>query len=183
MKHTLTTWYLEMRSPDELRPAIARAANFVVQQAAIPSPELSRFLYSAVGGDWYWIDRLGWSYARWREYLENPAIETWLGLLDGTPAGYFELEQQPNHEVELAYFGLLPQFIGRGIGGALLTAAVQRAWQLDAQRVWVYTCSLDGPHALANYQARGFRLYDQETEEIELPDEPPGPWPGARATG
>jgi GNAT superfamily N-acetyltransferase len=75
---------------------------------------------------------------------------------------------------------LLRQFIGQGIGGALLTAAIRRAWQLASQRVWVHTCSLDGPNALGNYQARGFRLYDQVTRDNELPDQPPGPWPNAR---
>jgi GNAT superfamily N-acetyltransferase len=62
----------------------------------------------------------------------------------------------------LSYFGLLPPFLGQGIGGALLTAAIERAWAMDARRVWVHTCTLDHPAALRNYQARGFRLYDEK---------------------
>jgi GNAT superfamily N-acetyltransferase len=81
--------------------------------------------------------------------------------------------------LEIAYFGLLPQFIGRGIGGTLLTSAIERAWEMGAARVWVHTCSLDGPSALGNYQARGFRYYKEEETEVDLPEQTPGPWPGA----
>lgn len=80
----------------------------------------------------------------------------------GAPAGYFELEFQDGN-VEIACFGLLPRFIGLGLGGHLLTEAISRAWQMEATRVWVHTCTLDHPNALANYQARGLRIYREET--------------------
>jgi GNAT superfamily N-acetyltransferase len=180
MKRFIEIHSLEMTSPADVRPSRPRVEGFRVEQARIPSPELNRFLYTAVGGDWYWIDRLGWDWNRWRAWLDRPELETWIGYLEGTPAGFFELERQPEATVELAIFGLLPGFHGRGLGGALLTAAAERAWAMGASRVWVHTCSLDGPAALANYQARGFRLYATETEEKELPDKLPGPWPGAQ---
>ena len=87
---------------------------------------------------------------------------------------------QPDDNIEVAYFGLLPRFIGMRLGGYLLSVGVERAWAQAAKRVWVHTCSLDGPHALANYQARGFRVYDQKTGWEDLPEASPGPWPGAR---
>jgi GNAT superfamily N-acetyltransferase len=179
MNRAITTYYLEMHSPANLRPSIARDATFRVERVIEACPELNRFFYTAVGGSWYWMGRLAWTYQQWLGYLDRPELETWVGYCAGAPAGYFELEQQAESAVELAYFGLLPQFIGRGIGGALLTAAVQRAWQLQPDRVWVHTCTLDGPAALQNYQARGFQLYHQEDQTVELPDAPPGPWPGA----
>jgi GNAT superfamily N-acetyltransferase len=180
VKRPIEIYYLEMTAPSDVRPSGARAEGFRVEQARIPSPELNRFLYTAVGGDWYWIDRLGWTYRRWLDWLDRPELETWVGYVDGTPAGFFELERQPEAIVELAIFGLLPGFLGRGLGGALLTAAAERAWAMGASRVWVHTCSLDGPAALANYQARGFRLYATKAIEQELPNETSGPWPGAR---
>lgn len=180
MNRSVTTYYLEMNAPDQLRPARAVGAEFEVRQARIPAPELNRFLYTAVGGEWFWIDRLSWTYEQWLDYLSRPDVETWVGYLDGTPAGYFELERQTGDVVELAYFGLLPQFIGRGLGGLLLTKAIERAWALGARRVWLHTCTLDSPVALAGYKARGFRVYREDTEEKELPDESPGAWPGAR---
>lgn len=93
--------------------------------------------------------------------------------------GYFELLPHADLSVEIDSFGLLPWFIGRGFGGQLLTAAIERAWAKDARRVTVHTCTLDGSHALRNYLARGFRRVSEETTERNLPDRPPGPWPGA----
>ena len=168
-----------MLRPEDLRPVPSPGTDVAVTRAEIPSPELNRFLYTAVGGDWHWTDRLGWSYASWLAYLDRPELETWVAYVSGTPAGYLELEMQPGESVEVAYFGLLPRFIGRGIGGYLLSAGVQRAWAMGARRVWVHTCSLDGPHALANYQARGFRIYREERHAQDLAGQPPGPWPGA----
>jgi GNAT superfamily N-acetyltransferase len=176
----VVTTHLEMTDPGELRPAREPALPLRVERAAIPCPELNRFLYTAVGGDWYWIDRLVWSYEEWLRYLDRPELETWVATVAGTPTGYFELERQAEGSVEIAYFGLLPRFIGRGLGGALLTRAARRAWEMGARRVWVHTCTLDGPAALANYRARGFRIFKEEVAEVDLPDVSPGPWPGAR---
>jgi GNAT superfamily N-acetyltransferase len=179
MRLEVTTWYLQMLSPDQLRRVGPPTPEAWIERADIPSPELSRFLYTAVGGQWYWTKRLGWDYARWLEYLDRPAVETLVLYLSGTPAGYIELEVQPDDNVEVAYFGLLPRFIGQRLGGYLLSEGVDRAWGQGARRVWVHTCSLDSPNALANYQARGFRVYEQTTDWVELPPSPPGPWPGA----
>lgn len=171
MEVTVTTWYLEMLKPEQLRPSLSHNPDLKVVQAQIPSPEFSHFLYSSVGGDWYWLDRLSWSYDQWLTYLDRSQVQTWVAYLQGTPAGYAELESQPGDQVEIAYFGLLRQFIGQRIGGHLLTIGVQQAWAMGAQRVWVHTCSLDGPHALANYQARGFEIYKEEihTQAIQTP--------------
>ncbi|MEC3997734.1 GNAT family N-acetyltransferase [Actinacidiphila sp. DG2A-62] len=164
----VTTWYLEMTAAAELRPAAAPAsgAGVSVVRAEIPSAPFSRFLYTAVGGDVSWTDRLEWPPERWAAYLERPGCETWVAYERGTPAGYVELEAQDDGAVEIVYFGLLPDFRGRGIGGHLLSYGAARAWDLAARwpgreptaRVWVHTCSLDGPYALANYERRGFRV-------------------------
>lgn len=179
IKTQVTTYYLEMTDPADLRPSQATGPELVIQQAEIACPELNRFLYTAVGGNWRWTFWLGHTHPQWRDFLNRPELETWVGYVRGTPAGYFELEKQPEENVEIVHFGLLPQFIGQGLGGRLLTRAIQRAWEMGASRVWVHTCTLDGPAALSNYQARGLRLYKQEAREEEIPDQPLGPWPGA----
>jgi GNAT superfamily N-acetyltransferase len=176
----VTTWYLEMRSPAQRVPPRGPAPEHRIEQAKIASPELSRFLYTAVGGDWFWIDRLGWSYAQWMAFLDRPETETWIAYREGTVAGYFELDDQGERGVEIAYFGVLPRFFGCGLGSALLDAAIRRAWELGPPRVWVHTCTLDHPSALPNYLARGFREYDRKVHSQRLPDAPPGPWEGAR---
>lgn len=180
MLREITTYYLEMASPADLRSSRTAVGGFRVEQARIPCPELNRFFYTSIGGDWFWVDRLSWTYEQWLAWVDRPELETWIAYLDGTPAGYFELEKQQDGSVELTYFGLLSRFVGRGLGGALLTTAAERAWSMGASRVWLHTCSLDSPAALPSYQARGFRLYRQETEVKDFPEETPGPWPGAR---
>ena len=179
MKREVITYHLELKSRAELRAPEMPPAGLEVRRVMVPCPELNRFFYTAVGGDWFWIDRLGWSYQEWLRYVSRPEIETWIGIVVGAPAGYFELDAQPEGNVEIAYFGLLRQYIGKGFGGSLLHHAAERAWDRGASRVWVHTCSLDHPSALAVYQRRGFKIFKEERAWKELPDRAPGPWPGA----
>ncbi|MGW7259072.1 GNAT family N-acetyltransferase [Streptomyces sp. NPDC054834] len=182
----VTTWSLEQTSPADLLPAAAPDGGVRIVRSEVPSPEFSRFLYASVGGDIRWTDRLTWSYDRWREFLDRPGVETWVAYDRGTPAGYVELDPQDEGVVEIAYFGLIPAFRGRRIGGHLLAHGTARAWDLadrwpgraPTKRVWVHTCSKDGEFAMDNYLRRGFRLFDTKVEEErEVPA--PGPWPGA----
>ncbi|MFB8027067.1 GNAT family N-acetyltransferase [Streptomyces sp. NPDC056465] len=184
----VTVWSLEQTSPADLSPAAAPVAGVTVTRAETPLPEFSRFLYTAVGGDVRWTDRLGLTYAQWQEILDRPGSETWVAYEHGTPAGFIELDPQADGAVEVAYFGLIPAFRGRRIGGHLLSYGVARAWDLaerhpdrtPTKRVWVHTCSNDGPHAMDNYLRRGFRLFDTKVEQ-EPDVANPGPWPGAHA--
>lgn len=136
-----------------------------------------------MGADCAWTDRLPWTYDRWQAFLGRPGAETWVAYEQGTPAGYIELDPQEKGQVEISYFGLLPDFRGRRIGGHLLSYGIARAWDLadrwpgdreTTARVWVHTCSLDGPHALGNYQKRGFRVFDTAVAEEE--EKPTSGW-------
>src|SRR5262245_57300024 len=157
MRIEFRQFFLEMTAPGDLRPARSARPDVSVARVGTPMPELNRFFYTAIGGGYYWLDRLPWTYQRWLEYLARPELETWVLSVAGVPAGYFEMEAQPGGDAQIVYFGLLPAFIGQGLGGHLLTVAVERAWQRRARRVWVDTCTLDHPAALVHYQARGFR--------------------------
>jgi GNAT superfamily N-acetyltransferase len=176
---SVTTWYLEMRDPALLRRSPVPAPAPQLVRAEIPSPALNRFLYTSVGGAWHWIDRLPWSWERWMQWLDRPEHQTWVMYVAGTPAGYFELEKQGD-DVEIAYFGIAADFIGRKLGGHLLTRTIEQAWAMGARRVWVHTCSLDHPVALKNYQARGMTVYKEESVQKDV-GVAPGPWPGAEA--
>jgi len=176
----VTTWHLEMLAPEQLRRSKVPTPAPDIVRAEIPSPALNRFLYTSVGGDWHWVDRLPWTWQRWMQWLDRPAHQTWVMYVSGTPAGYFELERQGD-DVEIAYFGIAPAFIGRKLGGHLLTRTIEQAWAMGAKRVRVHTCSLDHPAALANYQARGMTIHREETQLKEVADLAPGPWPGAQA--
>jgi GNAT superfamily N-acetyltransferase len=182
MDRLVTTTYLEMTSRARLRPAAPGKTVPTLVRAEIPCPAFNRFLYAAVGARWWWYARLSWSHARWLAYLDRPELHTWVAYVSGSPAGYFELERQDGGNVEIAYLGLLPEFVGAGLGGPLLTAAITRAWDMGASRVWVHTCDLDHPAALPNYQARGLTIYRVEQAVEALPDAPLEPWPGAGMT-
>ncbi len=155
-------WALELT---ELRPSRARAD---VRRAQVPFGPLNAFFYAEVGRGLDWSDRLGWDPARWQAWAER--VETWLVHDRGTPAGYAELDPAPpgSSTVDLAYFGLLAPFRGRGLGGALLTTALRRALELG-DRVTVSTNERDGEHALANYRARGFVVVGERVERRPRP--------------
>ncbi|MDF0729543.1 GNAT family N-acetyltransferase [Pseudomonas entomophila] len=153
-----------MTSPSELKAKPARA-DLQIIECEIPQPQLNRFLYQLVGAAWNWTDLNRWSDAQWQALVEQPGHRTWVAYHRGAIAGYFELYRPDGHEVEIRYFGLAPQFFDQGFGGVLLSEAIARAWEWPGtRRVWVHTCSLDHPAALANYQARGMRMYKEEVE-------------------
>jgi ribosomal protein S18 acetylase RimI-like enzyme len=153
-----TTYILEMLSPDELRPKYADFPDLRIERMEVRCPEFSKFLHTIVGHDYRWGGRAGWGKDDWYNYVNRDEMETWVAYLSGTPAGYFELEKKPEGHVNILALGLLPQFIGKGLGGHLLTRAIERAWEMGATKVQVGTCSHDHPHALKNYLARGFQI-------------------------
>jgi ribosomal protein S18 acetylase RimI-like enzyme len=176
MPTEVTTYYLEIVEPAALVPARTPEEPLEIRQARIPLPDLNRFLYVAVGRDWHWRERLSWSRERWLTYMGRPELETWVAYVRGTPAGYYEQELQPDADAEIVNFGMLPDFVGRGFGGPLLVHAVERGRKRGARRVWLHTCTLDHPRALAHYKARGFRVYDTKTIQREV-DAGPRSWP------
>ena len=173
METQVTTYYLELRSVEELKPSGPEVPDLEIREARIASPELGRFLYTAVGRAWQWTDRLSWPHSKWLAHLERPEVEVWIAYLEGVIAGYVELERQPGKSVEIVCFGLLRQFMGRGIGGLFLSDTVERAFRTGARRVWLHTCSLDSPRAFENYRARGFKLFNEETTLKDVPPAPP----------
>lgn len=150
-------WELELTAlaPGRALPPSARA-----EHAAVPFGPLNRWFYAEIGADFHWVDRLRWSANRWQVYAES--VETWLLHEEGTPAGYAEVRAHGTFAA-IEMFGLLAPFRGRGLGGAFLTAVTARALAL-APLVKVNTCELDGPHALANYERRGFAVVRESVE-------------------
>jgi len=165
----VTVISLEMTEAADLIDA-AMPAGASLDVVAEARPDLSESFYRRVGADWAWVDRLTWSPGEWQAWVDRPEHHLLVCRIDGTEAGYTELEQQQDGNVEIAYFGLLPEAIGRGLGGWLLARAIEYAWSLpETTRVWVHTCDLDGPAALPNYRARGLRECDRMVE-WRMPD-------------
>jgi GNAT superfamily N-acetyltransferase len=171
LPETVTITYLEL-PPNEQILAPQQPAPHGFRTCEVHDPAVNADLYRRVGADYAWIDRLRWSDFEWNRWAER--VETHVVELEGVTAGYFELEHESPSSAKVGIFGLLGEFHGRGLGGHALTAALERGRQL-APRVWLTTCTLDGPHALPNYLARGMRPFREETTPI------PASW--ARATG
>ena len=166
-----TVWFLEMRDPAALRPGRPPDVAPVLLRAERPAPALAAFFYRLVGTRWHWVDRLPWTEDDWRAWVDRPEEVLATCWVDGAPAGYFDLEVQgpAGSVVELVYFGLVDDVHGLGLGGWLLTEAVRTAWSIPGvERVWLQTCSLDGPVALANYTARGFTVFDERVEQRHI---------------
>ena len=160
----VTTWYLEMTARRER--SSAPPEGMAIERLERPSAALYRSLYEVVGGPWRWVDRLSLSGDALEAIVQHPEVEVHrlVGVVpDGEVRGYFELDRRVEGACELAYFGLAPSFIGRGLGRWFLDEAIQRAWAGSPERVFVHTCSLDHPRALSNYERAGFRVYDEAT--------------------
>lgn len=184
----VTTTSLQMLSIDDLRTSSrVMPPGCRIERVRDVTPEYSKFLYRSVGSGWNWADRLPLTRREWAEATSRPGSETWVLTVDGAPGGYLELAGSPDGVVEIVYFGLFPEQLGRGLGGPLLGVGTARAWDLHTrwagfapvQRVWVHTCSLDGPAALANYRARGFEVFAVEEVDQVVVDASTGWWPEA----
>nr|WP_243757988.1 GNAT family N-acetyltransferase [Allobranchiibius sp. GilTou38] len=183
---TTTTLQMTIRPPAR---AVELPPGARIDRVATTTPEFARWLYAVVGGPWRWTDRLEWTREQWAEELSRPGAELHVLYADGAPAGYVQLApvvEAGATSVEILHFGLLTHAVGHGLGRALLTYAIEAGWTLPERhalpatgRVWLHTCDLDGPHALANYRARGFEVVARTTAEEERPSEPLGAWVSA----
>lgn len=174
----VTRTYLQLTDAGQLNAAhLDRGRAEVVQVHDCPA-SFYRYLYAEVGRLYHWTDRLPWTDTEIRAHLARPEITLWLMVVEGAPAGYFELECHADGSTEVAYFGLLQEFLGRGLGKHLLTEAVTHAWQQGANRVWLHTCTLDDPAALPNYLKRGFKPFKEEkyVTTLSAEEERAGKW-------
>ena len=191
----VTTWTLETLTPPTTTQPPASTVELAgarVELAVGITPEYVRFLYGLVGGPWRWSERLGWSRQQWAAELAVVGSEVWVAYADGVPRGYVQLHPEQRGEgtdVEIRYFGLVEDAIGRGLGSALLRHGIDAAWTLprrhdvaSVHRVWVHTCSLDGPAALANYRARGLVVCREEVTDEDVPAQPLGSWTSTTST-
>jgi hypothetical protein len=155
--------FLEMTSPGQLRPGRVVPGLTITPTGAADEP-LVRETIVRVGAAFRWPSAV-WSDAAWADWFADPRRDSFLLRAGDEVAGIVETQAHPPHDVEITSFGLVPEQIGAGLGGHALTLALELAWNLvhpaveDVRRVWLHTSTLDHPHALANYRARGLRPY------------------------
>ncbi|MGH3544852.1 MAG: GNAT family N-acetyltransferase [Mycobacteriales bacterium] len=166
-----------MRSANQLKPGRPGPLPVALEQHDISSLSLLSATYARIGAPHSWVSRPAWSPEKWEEWLSRPGLRSWLPRIGGQIAGMVELEAQPKGDVEIVVFGLVPEFVGKGFGGHILTLGTRLAWKLEAtdgtptRRVWLHTSSMDHPHAKPNYEARGFHMFRTEQKQREIPDD------------
>lgn len=165
----VTRTHLELRGPGALRPGRAPAESVSLARVERIGAREYRALYTLVGEQWLWRDRLLWTESELESHLASPLVHVWRLRCGDDTAGYFELQARPRDgAAEIMYFGLAPAYMGRGLGGWLLTRAAEEAFALGADRVILNTCTLDAPQALPNYLARGFTIVREEQYQVDV---------------
>jgi GNAT superfamily N-acetyltransferase len=161
--------YLEMKARPAAAPPPQPALPYRIERVQNASVPFYRYLYNTVGAPWLWHERRRISDTALAAVLADPKV--WLHVIyaQGEPAGYAELDARNPPDIQLAYFGIVPKFIGQRLGPALLRAAVDDAWSHNTPRFWVHTCSLDHPKAMPCYQQAGFVAYDKVVRRIRDP--------------
>ena len=155
--------YLEINSLTDLNDSNTSPEGYLVELIQPSDFQLNKFFYKNVGKKHHWIDRLIWTDKQWIEYTSDKKVKTYVLKRYGDLAGYFELIfHKDKNEVEIAYLGLLEEYLNKKLGSYLLSSAIKNSFKCNPQRVWVHTCSLDHKNALMNYTARGMKIFKKE---------------------
>ncbi len=158
--------FLELKDLKNLKTNSINKNKYLVKKIK-PDFQLNKFFYKQVGKKHRWIDRLSWSDEKWINYISNKNLETYIICETEELVGFFELLHNPElQETEISYFGLLEEYIGKGIGGYALSEAIRKSFEKNIRRVWLHTCTLDHPNALKNYIARGMTVFKKENINI-----------------
>jgi ribosomal protein S18 acetylase RimI-like enzyme len=165
----LVTTHLEMTRRPGLPAPPPPALKLAVLRPTAISVSFYRYLYNTAGAPWAWYERRRMSDSELAAVVQHPDVDVFVLYADGEPAGYAELDRRSMPDIELAYFGLLPAFIGRRLGPWFLHWVVDAAWARDPRRLWVHTCNLDHPRAIAHYQRAGFVPFKQERRLVRDP--------------
>lgn len=151
------TYYLEMlNQPDYgilYKPEESKIDKWI-------NPKSNDYLkmYKEVGDDWGWTGRTKISESELESILKSSNNHIYELKIKNNRAGFIELFEKSNNEVEIIYFGLLKEYIGKGIGGYLLKWGILKAWDFLPNKVTVHTCEYDAKQALNVYKKFGFKL-------------------------
>ena len=171
MKFEVTVTYLEQKERPVLPPAPAPyGVKTAFMRAERPPLHFYRYLYRLVGDPYYWVSRRRMNDEALAEIIHDPRVHVFVLYVDGSPGGMAEVDARDANAAELKFFGLAPDFLGKGLGRFFLTQAIDAAWALEPGRLRLETCTLDHKAALPLYQKFGFRVFDRRDGVVETID-------------
>ena len=161
--------YLEINSLNEINVSDKPNSSCNIDLKIPPDFQINKFFYKQIGKNYRWIDRLVWNDLKWINYTNNKNLETYVLSENSNLIGFFELLFHPDKKnCEIAYFGILDQYIGKKYGSYLLSEALKLGFRKNTKQVWLHTCSLDHKNALSNYIKRGMKVFKSETINIDI---------------
>ena len=157
------TW-LEMTDRPGAEPVPVPDGEDVEMVEAAGFPEWYFFaLYDAVGNGYAWDDMHEADPEEVSALLGHCRTSLHTMIRSGWPQGFYLLDRRDPAVCDIAYFGLVEQAVGRGLGSWLLDDAIARGWNSPGvSMLTVNTCTLDHPAALRLYVGRGFRPVRRE---------------------
>ena len=164
MKTKINRYYLEIHFSEEINKIKQLSPDYKILKLDPPNFQINKFFYKSIGKKHRWVDRLAWADSKWINYVEDKKVDTFILKKINDMIGYFELiYHSERNEIEIAYLGLLEEFIYKKLGSFLLYSALKKSFLKNPNRVWVHTCSLDHKNALNNYLSRGMKVFKEET--------------------
>lgn len=164
----VTITYLRQSERPAYAPQARPPGKLAILRAEDPPAHFYRYLYDLVGRRWNWVSRRSLSDADLLKIIRDPAVNIFVLYVGGVPAGMTEIDATDRTSVAIQFFGLSPDFIGKGLSRFFLSNAIDLAWSHDPDEVRIETCTLDHPAALALYQKLGFVVFDQGTGRVDL---------------
>ena len=160
--------HLEMDAMPAYRVPMPIGPRLALMQARAMPLAFYRYLYEQVGRPHHWSLRRSLGDEALAATIHAPTTGISVLYVDGSPAGFHELDlSQLPKKVEIVYFGLVPDFQGRGLARFFLSETIFAAWAHGPETVAIHTNTLDSPLALRLYQKMGFSPVGWSEEEVE----------------
>ena len=167
------SYLLELMSGRCFQPKAFPESGILIVRANASDADLCKRLWVEVGRG-FWKEREDWTLEQWHTYLNEETVSFWIAKECTADIGFFELRRDCD-DMKIEGFGLLAQWRNKGLGGGLLSAATQKAFDCGAKRIWLHTATDDHPNALLNYRKRGYRIYHEDVLNNPMPNKSPQP--------
>ena len=163
--------YLEQRARPVLPSPARPPVKVAILRAERAPAHFYRYIYGTIGDPYKWVSRKRMADDELLEIIHDPNVHLYIFYVAGVPAGMAEVDNRDKAATEIKFFGLAPEYVGRGFGRYFLTNVIDLAWALAPKSVRLETCTLDHPAALPLYQKLGFTVFDQKMGQVELLDD------------